>query len=152
MGKTNILSALFIVALNTNSVFAAKVNPELPDYKSIKVALTTGQSVSVVTDFSKCKGDHPGTAIGGLHIASFLIMNNSHNRNEYITFSDYHQRLKNTDNLPQVEFIDYKVTTDNNASLNMRLFPFSEQTPHEPRNSVTCPVGKGIKFYLISWH
>lgn len=148
MKKLAICFVLLVTCTGVNVAFAEDDNLVLQNYSAVKEALITGDNLSVVTDFSKCKGSYPISTIGGMRVHSFLVLTDPKTKSEFIAFSDYHQRLKDTDTTPQVEFIHYRVTPDNNVTVKMSRYPSSTPKTHMYSAGYTCPINSGIKFYL----
>lgn len=149
MKKTVTAFALFIACTGVNIASAANVHHVLKDYPALRAALISGSLVSVVTDFSKCTGTWPTETTGGTRINSFLILTEQKSKNEYISFSDYHQRLKDDDATPQVEFTRYKATADNNVIVDISHYSSAQQKTQSSPVSYTCPINTGIRFYLM---
>lgn len=146
MNKSAISFVLLIAITSTGTAFAMDGNTSLKDYDAIKEALLSGHTVSVVTDFSKCKGSPQTNMTGGTSVNSFLVLADPKTESEHIAFSDYHQRLNDKHATPQVDFIRYNVTKDNNVLVLMSMYPATARTSTSPR-SYTCPINSSSKFF-----
>ncbi|MGC6028790.1 VirK family protein [Enterobacter kobei] len=146
MKKSAISFVLFIASATTGTVFAADDSSSLRDYSAIKETLISGHQVSVVTDFSKCEGSPQTGTIGGTSINSFLVLTDPKTKNERIAFSDYHQRLDDKHSTPQIDFVRYNITADNNVLVTMSMYPATTNT-REASRTYTCPINTGSKFF-----
>ncbi|HHA1936247.1 TPA: VirK family protein [Enterobacter ludwigii] len=146
MNKSAISFVLLIAITSTGTAFAMDGNTSLQDYDAIKEALLSGHTVTVVTDFSKCKGSPETNMTGGTSINSFLVLADPKTKSEHIAFSDYHQRLDDRNATPQIDFIRYHITTDNNVSVMMSMYPVADKTSGSPRN-YKCPLNTSSKFF-----
>lgn len=81
---------------------------------------------------------------GGTSINSFLVVTDPKTKNEYIAFSDYHQRLDNQSSTPQVNFIRYNISTDNNVAVMTSMYPAKA---NKSPQTYTCPINTGSKFF-----
>ncbi|MBB4007219.1 VirK family protein [Allorhizobium taibaishanense] len=131
---------LFLMPLASHAATA------LPNAGAVQTALTSGETVNVVLDLTKCTSaddqKKPGTMKGGLRISAFLIRPDNS-----ISFSDEHFTITTMDKKPIYQFLRYSLKPDDTVSFTMTTLSMPEMTQKGEVIAYNCKLGDGMSFF-----
>ncbi|MHB1948286.1 MAG: VirK family protein [Gammaproteobacteria bacterium] len=139
------LVLLSLLAITTNT-FA----DELQTFDQVKSAVTTGKSVRIAIDFSKCATDNKSFSQDKNNIGIFTPNEIIVDNNGRIVTSLMHFTLNNTNfpAKPVYQFVRYTLTSDNKVNLSYQVLDATNYAILTETVSVDCKVNMGAKIYV----
>jgi len=141
MRKLVLLSLLFIA---TNALA-----DELQNFDQIKSAVTTGKSIRIAIDFSKCVMDKKAVSRDKSNIAIFTPNEIIVDNDGRIVTSLMHFTLNNTNfpAKPVYQFVRYTLTADDHVNLAYQVLDAKNYAILADTVSVDCKISSGVKIY-----
>jgi len=140
--KLFLLSSLFIV---TNT-FAA----ELHNFDQVKSVVTTGKSIRISIDFTKCTPEKNAVTQDTMNLGIFTPNEIIVDSNGRIDASLMHFTLNdpNFPDKPIYQFVRYTLTSDNNVNLATQLLDATNYASLKDKVSFDCKIDTGAHIYV----
>lgn len=132
------LFVLFWVS-SAGSIFA----DHLDSFAKIHDTIVTGNSITIVSDFSNCDTKNKKVRFIGSFKPSAIMSND-----QFISFSDNHFTLNNSayKGKPVYENVSYKLDNTGNMTITVNIINLPDYKINRTTN-INCKINKGVNFY-----